>query len=99
MTQDEFQNILVRLMKYGLEIKMFIESDVLWFDLNTQMKSHLHLSFNKETNAANYRARYDEKGTIEYWGELIRAVRACDHGRGFANSVWFDILADPNRFD
>ena len=76
MTQDEFQNILVRLMKYGLEIKMFIESDVLWFDLNTQMKSHLHLSFNKETNAANYRARYDEKGTIEYWGGAYQGCKS-----------------------
>ena len=98
MTQDEFQNMLVSLMKHGLTINMFLEKEVLWFDLNTGMKSHLHLTFNKETNEAQYRARYDKKGTIEDWDDLIFVVRGCDHGRGFANGTWLDILADPQAF-
>ena len=92
MTKTEFQEMLVNLMRKGLHIHMFMEKDVLWFDLNTGMKSHLHIKFNEQTNTADYRARYDETGVITDWDDLMIVVRSCDHGRGFANSVWLDIL-------
>lgn len=97
MTCTEFQQLLVDLMQKGLEIKMFMEQDTLWFDLNTGMKSHLHITFDEGAECARYRARYDETGTIEDWDDLMIVVRDCDHGRGFANYAWHEILKFPTN--
>ena len=51
-----------------------------------------NIKFNEETGTADYRARYDETGVITDWDDLMIVVRECDHGRGFANSAWLDIL-------
>lgn len=92
MTNFEFQELLVALMRKGLHIDMFMEKGVLWFNLNTGMKSHLHVKYNEDLQRAEYRARYDTRGVITDWDDLMIVVRECDHGRGFANSTWFDIL-------
>lgn len=92
MTNFEFQEMLVALMRKGLHIDMFMEDGVLWFNLNTGMKSHLHIKYNEDLQIAEYRARYDETGIIAGWDDLIIVVRGCDYGRGFANYIWYDIL-------
>ena len=92
MTKTEFQEMLVDLMRKGLHIHMFMEKGLLWFDLNTFMKSHLHVKYNEDLQRAEYRARYDATGVITDWDDLMIVVRECDHGRGFANSAWLDIL-------
>ena len=92
MTKTEFQEMLVDLMRKGLRINMFMEEGVIWFDLNTGMKSHLHIKYDDARQTAEYRARYDTTGVITDWDDLMIVVRECDHGRGFANSTWFDIL-------
>lgn len=92
MTQTEFQQMLVDLMKQGLEIKMFIRADELWFDLCTGMKSHLHLSYCESIQAARYKARYDKTGIVTDMDDLLDEVRQCNYGRDFSNPVWFHIL-------
>lgn len=92
MNRDQFQQILVDLMRQGLQITMFMEGDVVWFDLHTGMKSHLHVCHNDKLQVMEYRARYDQVGTITDMDDLLIVVRGCDYGRGFANSVWLAIL-------
>ena len=97
MTKTEFQEMLVDLMRKGLHIHMFMEKGLLWFDLNTGMKSHLHIKYNEDLQITEYRARYDATGVITDWDDLMIVVRECDHGRGFANIAWFDILQGGQR--
>lgn len=92
MTSNEFQQMLVDLMKQGLHINMFMEEGTLWFDLNTGMKSHLHLKYNEKEGVAEYRGRYDATGVITDMDDLEITVRGCNHGRGFCNSAWHGIL-------
>lgn len=97
MTSNEFYKILSDLLNRGLEITMFAEDKVIWYNLNTGMKSHLHIRFEESKQCIVYRARYDETGVITDWEDLMIVVRRCDHGRGFANHVWQDILKNPYK--
>jgi hypothetical protein len=92
MTQDQFQQMLIDLMQHGLRIEMFIEDGDLWFNMNTGMKSHLHIRYDKDRQVAPYRGRYDVSGEIYDMEDLLHVVHTCDYGRGFANDGWFDIL-------
>jgi hypothetical protein len=94
MTKQEFQQMLVDLMNQGLRIDMFIEQDTLWFDLNTGMKSHLHITYDEADQIAKFRGRYDKQGVITDLDDLLMEVRGCDYGRGFASAQWFDIFGD-----
>lgn len=94
MTSTEFQNILVGFMRQGLQIEMYMRGDTVWFDLSTGMKSELHIAYNEEQQAINYKGRYGLTGTANTEEQLLDVVRDCEHGRGFANSVWYTIIPD-----
>ena len=99
MTEDGLKDLLKELMRQGLRIEMFMENGQVWYDLNTGMKSHLHIRYDNIAEEVCYRGRYEVTGTIDDMQDLLWAVRRCDHGRGFANSVWFDILEGDNGDD
>lgn len=92
MTSNDFQQMLVDLMRQGLYIEMFMVDGVLWFNMNTGMKSHLHLTYNEKEGFAEYRGRYDATGVITSMDDLESVVRGCNYGRGFCNSAWYVIL-------
>lgn len=97
MTPKQFQKLLMDLMRKGVRPEMFLEGGRVWFDLNTGMKSHLHISYDKGTVV--YHGRYGVTGTISDWDALILVVRNCDYGRGFASYPWHYILNDDSEPD
>lgn len=89
MTPEYFKQLMERLMQLGLHITMFMENGTVWFDLNTGMKSQLHVRYDENNQILLFKTRYNESGTIEDWNDLIYVARRCMCGRDF---TWFDIL-------
>ena len=94
MTKDEFAEMLMEVVKGGVEISMFYHKEGFWFNMNTGMKSHLFVTYDEEKEVCVYEGRYDVTGTIEDLDELLWAVRKCDYGRGFMNGAWVELLGE-----
>jgi hypothetical protein len=84
-----FQEIISRLLDEKIKITIFKEDGLIWYDLNTGMKSHLYIADDGEFK---YKGRYDKEGEFETFGELLRIVSGCRHGRDFANEDWMNLL-------
>ena len=87
-----FDSIIDRLLDEGICITMEKDEGVVWFDLNTNMKSHLHIS-KGENGCHNYRARYDLTGEFETFDELVERASDCMCGRDYAHPAWAKLLS------
>lgn len=80
-----------KLVDAGIRVTLEKNEDIgVYFDLNLQSKSHLHL-FNK--NGDWYvKMRYDEQHMIKSWEDLLYAAKDGMHGRDFINYEWEQLL-------
>lgn len=91
MTKEEFDSIITRLVvEHGIEITIKNSLCGLVYDLNTGMKSHLHVWYAE--GQAHYAGRYDTNGTFDDWYELLRVVKGCMYGRNFGDCDWLNLL-------
>jgi hypothetical protein len=97
MNKVEFDEMLTKLLDNGIEITMSKEKDnnFIWYNLNTEMKSHLNIAFDGEK--CIFRGRYDNTGKITSYNDLLEEVANCQQGRDFGNSAWLEILT--NRYN
>lgn len=90
-----FDEMIDKLLDNGIEITLKKENGVVWYDLNTGMKSHLWIA--KSPNPGGdetgiTQGRYEHKGSFDTWYDLLWEVRGCMHGRDFMHSAWRDLL-------
>jgi len=89
------QDVVKELCKMGISITVEYNSDkdMLYYDLNTMAKSHLHLY-----EDFTVLGRYDYKNKIdsdqeinEILKDLFWEFEGCIHGRDFCNTNWKEI--------
>lgn len=97
MTKEEFDSIIAMLVvDHGIQItlrknfSLSTENVRMIYDLNTGMKSHLHIWY--ADGKAHYSGRYDTQGTFEDWYELLWVVKGCMYGRNFGDCDWLNLL-------
>lgn len=90
MTKEEFDSMLLAVVKSGVTVGMSYRDGAIHYDMNTGMKSDLSISWKDEACVA--KGRYDHVATIEGLEDLICEVRGCDRGRGFMNAEWGELL-------
>lgn len=83
------EKIIEKLLDAEIEITLTKKDGVVWYNLNTQMKSGLSVS--KQKNEFFYKARYSE-GNFEDYEDVLFLAKECLHGRDFANEKWIDLL-------
>jgi hypothetical protein len=88
-----FDAIIDNLMDKNITISLLKEDGVVWFDLHTGMKSHLHIA-KGENGKHKYRARYGVAGEFETFDELARIAASCMCGRDYLSDAWELILID-----
>lgn len=88
MNKNEFDEMLMKVLKSGVDVTMTMVDDVLWYDLNTGMKSEMMVTF---TARCLYKSRY-ESGTVFNFDHLLSLVEDCKCGRDFMNPQWEKLL-------
>ena len=68
-------------------------TDEVYLDLNTGMKSDLHLYYIEERGYVA-KCRYDYEEVITYFSDLHYAIRKCMHGKGFMSSSITEFYQD-----
>lgn len=94
MTRIEFDGIILRLVKAGIEITLRWDDNKMIYDLNTGMKSHLHIFWDQDSESIHCLGRYNHQATVDTWESLLRQVKYCMHGRDFANFNWIGLLIE-----
>lgn len=90
MTENEFKQMIATVLENGIEITMSMdENKVIWFDMNTQMKSELKIAFIDDVCV--YKARY-QNGTIEDLRDMLYLVQEFYHYRDFGSDSWLNYL-------
>jgi len=79
--------VVEELVLLGVEITVRNDSNGIYIDLNTGMKSHCHLHYNTETEKYFVNVRYDGDIVLDCWNDLHYAVMRCEQGRGFMSSA------------
>lgn len=90
-----FEEMIYKLLDNGIEITLKKQDGVVWYDLNTGMKSHLWIAKSPNPGGdetAISQGRYDHKGSIDTWSDLLWEVKGCLHGRDFMAGSWQDLL-------
>lgn len=98
MTFDEMVN---KLLDNGIVITLSKEDGVVWYDLNTEMKSELLIAKAEVGGDATavYKKRYGESGEIDTWCDLMFTAKQCMHGRDFLHSAWEQLLLGEGILD
>ncbi len=90
-----FEELIDKLLDNGIEITLIKKEGVVWYDLNTQMKSDLLVAKpldSEHGEIAITQGRYGHEGVIYDWSCLVKEVRGCLHGRDFMNGAWQELL-------
>lgn len=97
MNQQQFNELIQKVLSKGVIVTMQMDKDsgIIWYDMNTDMKSELLIAYDGEK--CIFKARYGHTGVIDSYEELLDEVRDCQHGRDFGNATWFEIL--ENRYN
>jgi len=94
MDETNFDSIIDYLLDNSISITLSKDSKgVRWYDLNTQMKSDLKITF--FGNEMHFEGRYNS-GTFDDLQELLYKVKDCMCGRDFASCFWIDLLVKQN---
>lgn len=88
-----FQDMIENLIKEGIEvtIKYDKEKSQVYYDLNTGMKSHLHIWYDRSNDSCVYEGRYSV-GMVADYEHLLWCAKNCLHGRDFMNLSWCELL-------
>lgn len=90
MTYNDFQDVIERLVtEHNIQITLR-NNDGIVYDLNTGMKSHLHIWY--ADGQAHYSGRYDVEGIFYDFKDLLYAVKGCMYGRNFGDCDWLILL-------
>ena len=97
MNKQEFNEMIEKVLSQGIEVSiaMDMNTKIIWYNMNTMMKSELLIAHDGEM--CIFKARYDHKGIINDYDDLLDEIRDCEHGREFGNETWFEIL--KNRYN
>lgn len=88
-----FDELIESLLNRSIEVTLTMKDDVIWYDLNTGMKSHLRIA-KHDDETFKYDTRYSE-GTEELsWKCLTYLARHCLHGREYMSSAWQLLLQE-----
>lgn len=82
MTKTEFDQMIMEVVTKVTDVEIFSRDGKIWYNMNTQMKSGLYITFDEKDNVCRFEARYSE-GTIEDFDDLVSEVRNCMCGRDF----------------
>jgi hypothetical protein len=90
-----FDEMIAKLLDNGIEIVLKKQDGVVWYDLQTMMKSDLLIAKSyslcgNEVVITN--GRYGHEGAIDTWEGLMFEVKRGLHGRDFMSSAWQDLL-------
>lgn len=97
MKYESFQGMIESLVKENIEITIKYDEENLqvYYDLNTGMKSHLHVWYNQSNASCVYHGRY-ATGLVADYEHLLWCVKSCLSGRDFMNSYWCELLQKHN---
>ena len=90
-----FDEMIAKLLDNGIEIVLKKQDGVVWYDLQTMMKSDLLIAKSPNPGGdetAISKGRYGHEGSIDTWEGLMFEVKRCLHGRDFMSSAWQDLL-------
>lgn len=91
-TKEKFQEIIDKLLDNKIEITLSRRDGKTIYDLNLQAKSHLHLYFNESDSEIHYEGRYDDKGIVDDYRDVLHVAKDYYNYRGFASSLWMDLF-------
>ena len=90
---DNMPKPLIELMlKEGLIFSISQNTDGIYLDLNTGMKSHAYLYY--EDTGYILRMRYGAKCVVETLGDIAYWIRDCMQGRDFMNGARASVVAN-----
>ncbi|NCP98144.1 hypothetical protein GW796_07470 [archaeon] len=94
MNKLEFDEMLVDVLDNEIEITMIKDKStgIVWYDMNTGMKSPLWISYDGEK--CLFRGRYDNTGEIKNFEDLLVEINNCKYGRDFGNQKWLEVISD-----
>lgn len=90
-----FEEMIDKLLDNGIQITLHKIDGIIWYDLNTGMKSHLWIAkspFVGGDETAIYQGRYDRRGSIDTWRDLMYTAKACLHGNQYMYHAWSNLL-------
>jgi hypothetical protein len=88
--------LLKELVDCGIEpiLRKDISGEYFW-DLQSGMKSHMHLYLNEEGGFTHkIKLRYNEEEYVEYLGDVKWVARKAMQGRNYANYAWHKLLGN-----
>lgn len=97
MNKQEFNQIIGQVLATGIEITMAMdeETKIIWYNMNTRMKSDLEIAYVGEK--CIFKGRYNHTGIIDSYQELLDEVSNCQYGRDFGDEKWFKVI--ENRYE
>lgn len=93
-----FDELIESLMNRGIEVTLTMKDDIIWYDLNTGMKSHLRIA-RHNTETFKYETRYSDGIEELSWKCLIYIARHCLHGREYMTRAWQLILQEEGLIE
>jgi hypothetical protein len=89
--------IIKRVIKGGVEVRLSWRENCMWVDLNTGAKSGCHLECKENGDIIAHR-RYDRIDKVTDFNHLCELVADCRHGRTYFSSDWANILKEEDVF-
>lgn len=74
-------NLPIKFLKWYTEHVGYVSINSDYIDINTGMKSDLHIYYEDGQYIA--KMRYDDSQVLETFSDLHYAIRSCEYGRGF----------------
>lgn len=90
MTKEEFEAMLTAVLASGVTLNVFMRDGVVVYDMNTGMKSHLHVSWVE--GVCTVEGRYGHEAVITNLEDLVCEVQQCRQGREYYNASWSALL-------
>jgi hypothetical protein len=91
-TEDIVDHLPLKFMKWWTENVGALEIGKDYVDINTGMKSQLHLKYEGGKYFAHM--RYNTVNHVETFYDLYQSVRDCEHGRGFMSGNIVEFYQD-----
>lgn len=91
---EDFNALIYKLMEKGVSINLFLKDNTIWYDLNTGMKSSLHIT--PHHGDIQYEGRYDSGVVVATWPAILMLAKQCLYGREYMSHAWQAILISEN---
>jgi hypothetical protein len=84
--------MLEQVLEAGVEVTLFLNKGVVYYNLNTGAKSHMHLF---EVDGKYYvDMRYDEIHEVSDFEQLVSLCAHAMHGQTYVSNAWRKVLTD-----